>query len=147
MKISESVITRREFLNWSLTASLGALGACVLYPIYKAAVVGPSEPELESVTLKDFSVQEGDGMMFAYGKKPGLLIRKPDGTLKAYSAVCTHFDCTVQYNKSEGVIWCACHNGKYDLNGKVLSGPPPRPLEEYDVAVEGNQVIIAKGKK
>lgn len=146
MKIRESILTRREFLNWSLTASLGVLASCVLYPVYKAAVVGPSEPEPESVTLKDFSVQEGDGRMFAYGKKPGLLIRKLDGTLKAYSAVCTHFDCTVQYNKSEGVIWCACHNGKYDLNGKVLSGPPPRPLKEYDVAAEENRVIISKRK-
>jgi Rieske Fe-S protein len=43
-----------------------------------------------------------------------------------------------------GVIWCACHNGKYDLNGKNISGPPPRPLTEYNVIEKGKEVYISK---
>jgi Rieske Fe-S protein len=43
-----------------------------------------------------------------------------------------------------GVIWCACHNGKYDLNGHNISGPPPRPLEEYRVIVQKDEIFISK---
>jgi Rieske Fe-S protein len=50
----------------------------------------------------------------------------------------------VQYRKDMGLIWCACHNGKYDLNGRNVSGPPPRPLEAYKVLVQGDEVIVTK---
>ena len=56
-------------------------------------------------------------------------MRTPDGQFRAFSAVCTHLDCTVQYKADTSQIWCACHNGLYDLSGNVVSGPPPRPLE------------------
>ena len=52
--------------------------------------------------------------------------------------------CTVQYDQEASVIWCACHNGKFDLNGRVISGPPPRPLEPYQVNVRGDEVIVSK---
>jgi len=42
------------------------------------------------------------------------------------------------------MIWCACHNGKYDLNGRNVSGPPPRPLDEFKVIVQGEEVLISK---
>jgi Rieske Fe-S protein len=63
---------------------------------------------------------------------------------KAYSGICTHLNCTVQFKDNTRQIWCACHNGLYDLNGKVVSGPPPRPLEEFTVRVRGDEVIISR---
>ena len=72
------------------------------------------------------------------------MIRTLDGKLKSFTAVCTHFDCTVQYKKDTNQIWCACHNGFYDMDGKVVSGPPPKPLEEYDVAVEKDKIIVSR---
>ena len=72
-------------------------------------------------------------MVFKFGTKPGLLIRTADGELQAYNAVCTHLQCTVQYKADTAQIWCACHNGLYDLQGNVVSGPPPRPLERLTV--------------
>jgi Rieske Fe-S protein len=53
-------------------------------------------------------------------------------------------NCTVQYQQAERQIWCACHNGLYDLNGRVVSGPPPRALEEYSVRVRGEEVVVAR---
>ena len=64
--------------------------------------------------------------------------------LKAFSAVCTHLDCIVQYRPEMKGIWCACHNGQYDLNGQNTGGPPPRPLEEYAVNLRGDEVIVSK---
>jgi len=55
----------------------------------------------------------------------------PQRRLRACEARCTHEGCTVQYVPGESVVWCACHNGRFDLDGRVLSGPPPRPLARW----------------
>lgn len=67
-----------------------------------------------------------------------------DKSLKAFSAVCTHLECTVQYRPDMERIWCACHNGIYDLNGRNVAGPPPRPLDVFKVAVQGDDVVVSK---
>ena len=92
--------------------------------------------------IADFA--NDSGSIIKFGNKPVILIRNPQGEFKAFSAVCTHLECTVQYKKDLGMIWCACHNGKYDLNGRNVSGPPPRPLDEFRVTVQGEEVSISK---
>ena len=69
-----------------------------------------------------------------------------EGEYKAFSAVCTHLSCTVQYRPDLGHIWCACHNGHYDLAGKNVAGPPPRPLTEYPVTLSGENVIVSPSR-
>ena len=73
------------------------------------------------------------------------LLREPEG-FRALSAVCTHLGCTVQLRPDGQSIWCACHNGLYDLEGRNVSGPPPRPLESYVVHVVGGDVVVEKAK-
>ncbi len=138
--------SRRRFLDILLGGGiLGALGA-VFYPI-----VAFLRPPVDRSSTVD-SVMAGavdtfppdSGTIFKFGSRPGLLIRKPDGTFKAFSGVCTHLNCTVQYRQDLGLIWCACHNGRYNLNGINIAGPPPRPLEEYRVDLKDNQVYVSK---
>jgi len=74
---------------------------------------------------------------FNFDGKPCLLIRTPEGEIKAFNAICTHLDCTVEYRPERHDIFCNCHNGVYDLNGRNVSGPPPRPLEVYKVTLRG----------
>ncbi len=83
-------------------------------------------------------------MVFRFGNQPAILVRGADGNLKAFSAICTHLECTVQYREDMQKIWCACHNGVYDLNGQNIAGPPPRPLQEFKVVTKGNDVLVAK---
>jgi Rieske Fe-S protein len=93
------------------------------------------------------SVQDLDvntGKIVKFGAKPVLLIRTGETDWRAYWGTCTHLDCTVQYQASNRQIWCACHNGLYDLNGKVVSGPPPKPLEELTVNIRDDEVIISR---
>lgn len=73
---------------------------------------------------------------FDFGGKPCLLILV-EGQPRALNAVCTHLQCTVEFRPAQADIFCNCHNGVYDLNGRNVSGPPPRPLEVYK-AVKGN---------
>ena len=137
---------KRNFLKFVLSGGLLALAASVLYPLF-AYLKPPKEGEVEVTSVKAGKLSEMEkdsGRIVKFGTKPVILIRTAAGDLKALSATCTHLDCTVQYKKELGLIWCACHNGKYDVNGRNVSGPPPRPLEEYRVVVQGDEVLVSK---
>jgi len=137
---------KREFLRWILSGGLLGMAASVLYPLF-AYLKPPKLGEVETSSVKagkvdDFQIDSGS--IIKFGTKPVLLIRTQGDEFRAFSAVCTHLDCTVQYRKDKGVIWCACHNGTYDLTGRNISGPPPRPLDEFRVVIQGEEVLISK---
>ena len=137
---------RRRFLNWALGGGAVGLAGSVFYPILQF-VLPPkiSEAVLSSVVAgKVGELAPNTGKVFKFGSKPGLLIRLASGEYKAFSAVCSHLQCTVQYRGDLSQIWCACHNGHFNLNGEVLSGPPPAPLEAYSVAVRGDEIVVSK---
>ena len=73
-----------------------------------------------------------------------LLFRTMSGELRALTAKCTHLDCTVQYRAERSDIWCACHNGTYDLKGQNVSGPPPRPLAPLEVITRGEKIVLKR---
>ena len=137
---------RRDFLDW-LTGIVGALvAAFVAYPVLRY-LVPPSSPEAATrrvIAAKKDELAPGKFKIFPFGGRPGILVRTPDGNYHALSAVCAHLGCTVQYRGSDQSIWCACHNGVYDLEGRNISGPPPRPLEHYEVHVTGDDVVVEK---
>ena len=138
---------RRGFLNIFLGTGTVATLAAILYPIIRF-MVPPKVVESSTSSVVAGKVAElkpNQGKIFKFGTKPGLLIETPNGEYRAFSAICTHLDCTVQYRQDEKLIWCACHNGRYDLTGKNISGPPPRPLEEFKVNVRGDEIIVSRG--
>ena len=104
-----------------------------------------SEAPVDEVSAgKAADIKPNSGKIVKFGNKPALLVRVNDSEWKAFSAVCTHLNCTVQYQESTRQIWCACHNGTYDLSGRVVSGPPPKPLDEYAVRLRGDDVVISR---
>jgi cytochrome b6-f complex iron-sulfur subunit len=137
---------RRDFLKYLLGVGLLGFIASIFYPLL-SYLKPPKQGEVAvtSVSAGKLSEFEKDsGKIIRFGNKPVILIRTASGDLRALSAVCTHLECTVQYKKDLGLIWCACHNGKYDLNGRNISGPPPRPLDPYKVIVKGDEIFISK---
>jgi len=141
-----TAVSRRGFFEWALGTGIVALAGAAIYPLVRF-VIPPKVPEAKAssaVAAKVGELAVNTGKIFRFGKDPALLIMTSDGKYRAFSAICTHLDCTVQYRKDFGVIWCACHNGKYDLNGRNISGPPPRPLDELRVVIQGNDILISK---
>jgi Rieske Fe-S protein len=139
---------RRGFLDLLLKLSGTTLGAFVLYPVVRF-LVPPKVPEAVTrrvVAATRDALAPGSFKIFPFGSQPGILIRTREGDFRALSAVCTHLGCTVQYKNDERVIWCACHNGIYDLDGRNVSGPPPRPLDRFAVHLEGDDVVVEKEK-
>jgi len=137
---------RRGFLDGLLGVGFISTVVAMAYPVWRYLIPPASgEPVTQSVVAAQASqVKANSGLLFKFGSRPGLLIRTQDGELHAYNAVCTHLDCTVQYKPDTSQIWCACHNGLYDLSGNVVSGPPPRPLERLAVNQRGEDVVVSR---
>lgn len=119
----------------------------IFYPVARYLV--PPEVE-ESATnqvtlpLVGAEIPPNSGQVFRFGSRPGIIIRTPAGELRAFDGMCTHLDCIVQYRDDLSRIWCACHNGHYDLNGTNVEGPPPRPLQQYTVVETEGQIVVSK---
>ena len=139
-------MNRRRFLDGLLGTGFVSTLVAIAYPVWRYLIPPASaEPATQSVVAAQASqVKANSGMVFKFGSKPGLLIRTAEGELQAYNAVCTHLQCTVQYKADTAQIWCACHNGLYDLQGNVVSGPPPRPLERLTVNQRGDDVVVSR---
>jgi cytochrome b6-f complex iron-sulfur subunit len=144
--VEQNPPSRRKFLDILLGSSAVATLGAMFYPILKF-MVPPQviEAQTNSVSVgKNAEVPANSGKIFKFGSKPGIIIRTEAGDLKAFSASCTHLDCIVQYDPASKQIVCACHNGHYDLTGKNVSGPPPRPLEEFTVNVKGDDITVTR---
>ena len=139
-------MTRRRVLDWFLGTSLGAMCVSVLYPVARYVIPPdlPEAPTKRAVAAREGELKPNEARVFRFGSHPGLLVRDADGGYRAFEATCTHLSCTVQYRGDLKQIWCACHNGFYDLNGRNVSGPPPRPLEQYAVHVANGEVVVSK---
>ena len=136
----------RDFLKYLLTGSILAWLASVIYPVI-SYLRPPQQTEVVVNSIKVgplSSIAKDSGTIVRFGNRPVIVIRTQSGEVRAYSAACTHLECTVQYRKDLSVIWCACHNGKYDLTGRNIDGPPPRPLEPYRVVIQGDDVFVSK---
>lgn len=143
--------TRRTFLDGVLGFGFVSTLLAVVYPLWRY-LNPPASGEAATTSvvagkLSDF--KSNSGAVIKFGSRPAIVVRAPDGEFRAYSAVCTHLDCTVQYKADTSQIWCACHNGVYDLGGNVVSGPPPRPLEAFTVNLRGEpgqeEVVVSRG--
>jgi Rieske Fe-S protein len=129
-------------LGTGLLASTGSF----LYPVLRY-LNPPRLPDLGGNAVLAARVSElkvNSAKTFRFGTRPGLLIQTREGEYRAMSATCTHLACTVQYRPDLREIWCACHNGTYDLNGRNISGPPPRPLEAFEVQVRGDEIFVRR---
>lgn len=144
--MTQKKITRREFLNYVLGGGFLAFLTSSVYPLlrYLTPPQGSETAVSSVVAAKKGELLPNSSKIFKFGDKPGLLVNTTRGELLAFTAVCTHLNCTVQYDPEAHLIWCPCHNGRFDLNGAVISGPPPRPLEKYVVNARGEDVVVSK---
>jgi Rieske Fe-S protein len=128
---------------------LGWLGS-VLYPVVRYLTPLPLPGPTGPVRLTRGEVVKVERDKFAIvpvGRERVLILEDTNGELHALDARCTHEGCTVRYVARDDLIWCACHNGRFDLEGRVLAGPPPRPLAKHAVQRDedgGIKVRVAK---
>ena len=85
------------------------------------------------------ALQTVGGVVLAQGV---YIVRTGTSTYIGLSPVCTHAGCTVNFDSTGKEFVCPCHGGVYDINGKVVSGPPPAPLAQYQITVSGNTLTV-----
>ena len=131
------LLSRRSLLDWMLGTSAGALLLSIAYPVLRY-LSPPRVPEattrqVEAGAVNDPELLQRGFKIVRFGAEPVILIRAAEDDFRAFSATCTHLACIVEYQRAERRIWCNCHSGEYDLTGRNVAGPPPRPLERYEV--------------
>jgi Rieske Fe-S protein len=148
--VAPAPFNRRTFLDALLSVGFVSTAAAIAYPVGRFLVPPASgEPATESVVAaRAAALRPNSAAIFKFGSKPGIVVRTIEGDVRAFSAVCTHLDCTVQFKPDTTQLWCACHNGTYDLGGNVVSGPPPRALEKFTVNLRGEgddaEIVVSR---
>lgn len=142
----KKVDSGRRWVNILLGTGVVATLASFIYPAIRYVIPPPvsEASNLSVVAAKVGEMKDNTAKVFKFGSLPAILIRIPDGKYRAFTAVCTHLGCTVQYRSDLHEIWCPCHNGMYNLQGRNVSGPPPRPLTEYQVHIQGENIVVVR---
>ena len=141
-------MTRRTFVGAGIAAAGACYAAALGYPVFQYLAAAAQKAEAESavkeVTLNDVDkLPIPSALMFKFSGQPALLIRHAADSWSAFSAVCTHLGCTVEFMPQQNVIHCACHGGIYDAaTGATVSGPPPKPLTPFKVVVTQGKAVV-----
>lgn len=134
---------------------MGALLLAIVYPVVRF-ISPPRVPEattreVEAGASNDPELMQKGYKIVRFGADPIIVIRLSESDIRAFTATCTHLDCIVEFQKGKDRIWCNCHGGEYDLTGRNVSGPPPRPLEPLQVKLvagssgAGRTIVVSRG--
>ncbi len=143
-KKEQARIARRSLLDYVMAAggavwALGMAGPAALY-LWPARSAGPVESTLEVGAKEEIAV--GESRMIRSHGRPILVLRSSEDEFRAFSAICTHLGCIVDWDPARQVIACPCHAAVFSPDGEVVSGPPPRPLPQYRVMLVGDKVRV-----
>jgi cytochrome b6-f complex iron-sulfur subunit len=131
---------RRSFLGLIASAlGLTAFGS-LAYPLIR--YLAPPKSKLYAKRLSFNKADIGDAKEIVYQQTPTIIINRPGKGYIAISRVCTHLGCLLEYDREKKSLICPCHAGVFDLEGRVVSGPPPEPLLTFPLRVEGEEITI-----
>lgn len=133
---------RRNFLTL-LLAFLGSISfASFVYPLVRFLAPPRIEAKTKKLSLSKGEIPVGSVKNIVFNNTPVIIINRHEKGYIAISRVCTHLGCLVEYDKDNKRLVCPCHAGIYDLEGNVVSGLPPKPLTEFSLKVEGENIVI-----
>ena len=134
--------SRRKFLGICIGGVAATAAAAVIYPVYEYLAPRPAGDKRGKVAIPEAEVPPDGAKFFDFRGASGVVIRKKSGELAAFSAVCTHLGCIVQWEKERQDFLCPCHAGRYAADGAVTAGPPPRPLDKLPFTVSGGIITV-----
>jgi menaquinol-cytochrome c reductase iron-sulfur subunit len=153
-------LSRRNFLGIATWAIGGLISAALGVPAI-AYVLGPAlkrqeaqewirvgstaKVELGTPTLFKAKIERQTGWVVNEEELSIYLLTENGRDFVAMSSICTHLGCRVRWIADQEHFFCPCHNAVFDKRGNVTSGPPPRPLDRYDVKVEEDQLFVLGG--
>ena len=85
-----------------------------------------------------------DGWKVTSEKSTAWVVKDAANRVTAFGPQCTHLGCAYHWDDAKAEFLCPCHNSLFGADGKVISGPAPRPLDRYETKVEGNKLLIGQ---
>ena len=153
-------INRRDFLSILTGAIGGIIGLAMGIPAI-AYIIGPalkrdtldwiklgarSKIEVGTPTLFKTTLQRQTGWVVNDEDLSVYIVTENGRDFTALSNICTHLGCRVRWSSDEGIFRCPCHDGGFNKDGTVAFGPPPRPLHQFEIKIEDEQVYIMGGE-
>lgn len=153
-------LSRRSFLSIAIASIAGFITIGITIPsiIY---IIGPalqkkqeeewvslgpvSKVEVGNPALYKVKVTQQSGWITSEEEISVYVVTQDGREYLALSNICTHLGCRVRWISDQNVFFCPCHNGVFDEVGVVVSGPPPRPLDQYELKIEGDRLFIKVG--
>jgi Rieske Fe-S protein len=139
----DAYVLRRQFTKFLVLTSFGMLAGNSW--IWARSLLSTDEREWpQTIVARASEVPTGAVRMFNYPgpHDPCILVRRPDGSLTAFSQKCTHLSCAVYYAPERDRLECPCHEGYFSAStGRVLQGPPPRPLPQVRLEQRGDDIV------
>jgi cytochrome b6-f complex iron-sulfur subunit len=146
MSVTEKIIpkrsvfeSRREFIQ----LGVAAVGAAWLGTLVQSRLF-PSESSVQEAAPVEIPLSElpvGGYKEIVHGGIPTIVLRTAE-SVKAFSLICTHLGCIIEWQQNQLEFYCPCHDGRFDQFGEVLAGPPPVPLEQFSTRIEADKVIV-----
>jgi menaquinol-cytochrome c reductase iron-sulfur subunit len=88
-----------------------------------------------------------DGWKVSSERSTAWVVKRPDASITAFGPQCTHLGCAYHWEESKSEFICPCHNSVFGADGRVISGPAPRPLDRYQAKVEGGRLLLGPLEK
>jgi cytochrome b6-f complex iron-sulfur subunit len=134
---------RRRFLQIILAFLASITLLSFVYSLLKFLAALPARTaEANKLIIRKNEVPSGDAKDIIFRDSPAVIINRSDKGFIALSRVCTHLGCLVEYDRGKQRLICPCHAGNFDLEGNVLSGPPPKSLTAIPLRIDGENIII-----
>ncbi len=149
-------ISRRKFLG-NVVKGIGALvGVAVAAPLIGyflspawsksktlvIAIANVNEIPVGEPTLVTYEQRVREGWYISTLSKAAWVVTKNGKDFTVFDPHCTHLSCPYYWDKDKKVFLCPCHNGVFDIDGKVTGGPPPRPLDRLESSVDGGALVV-----
>ncbi len=153
---STPVGSRRTFFHWVTAAAAGLVGLGLAIPLFSTLIspalrrrrrdwvdVGAIDdlPSGQPRQL-DHVTSIRDGWLETTSRKAVWAVKQPQGGITVFSPICTHLGCGYRWDDSEQKFLCPCHGSSFDVNGQVVGGPAPRPLDTLPSKVEGGRLLV-----
>ena len=142
--VDDHYVTRREFTKSLVLLSCAAFcanGALVAMEVIEKREKAAALPPVKIGGVHDLKVGASRIFDYPFAGEPCLLVRLDEDRFAAYSQKCTHLGCPVLYRQESRKLVCPCHEGYFSAeDGKVLAGPPPRPLPRIEVRRQGDEL-------
>ena len=150
-------ISRRSFLATAIAViggviTMGIAIPSIIYVVGPALVrkqdeewyrLGPtSKVEIGVPTLYKVKITQQSGWITSEDEIAVYVVTEDGQNYIAMSNVCTHLGCRIRWITDQGIFFCPCHNGVFNKAGEVESGPPPKPLDQYELKVEDDLIYI-----